>query len=259
MYIESPHNARVRDWSQLKTKKGRDQQGLFLVEGLRLIRDLLDSGFRVTALLVDVGSDAFDEAVRERATEKGVPIFELSPKAFEAISDTVSPQGHIAVAALPNLEGSDVHDNTVVLLDGIQDPGNVGTLIRSADAFGMDLVCCGTGTVDPFSPKVVRSSMGGLFRTRVVQSDTVRMIQSWLERHPQGQVVLAAAQADSVSSDLDWQKPTLVMIGSEASGVSASAEALATQHVRIPMMGRADSLNAAVAGSILMYESVRQR
>jgi RNA methyltransferase, TrmH family len=261
MYLESPNNSRVKEWSQLKNKKGRTEQGRFLVEGYRLVEEALRSGLAVDALLWDVGTDELPETLQEAAYERGVPIFELSPKAFASVSDTVTPQGVIAVVQKPRFgkNGGQTPTSRVLLLDGLQDPGNVGTLLRCADAFGIEEVCCGTGTVDPYSPKVVRASMGGIFRLSVVVEDAVKYIRNWLGCQPNGRVVMSSADASIECDAFDFTRPFILVIGSEAFGVSDAVRTLATDDVKIPMVGMTESLNAAMAGSVLLYEAFRQR
>lgn len=259
MYLESPQNPKVRTWSTLKTKKGRTEENEYIVEGMRLVEELLNSERDVTSLLWNVGTDELPEDVLQKAKERSIPVFELSPKAFEAVSDTVTPQGVIAIATIPSAHEATETASHVMLLDGVQDPGNVGTLIRSAEAFGFHKLCCGTGTVDAYAPKVVRASMGGLFRLHVFSQGTEDYILGWRALWPDGQVVLTTTSADTSCQEADFTRPSLIVIGSEAFGVSAAAAELATLPIRIPMSGQTESLNAAIAGSVIMYEVFRQR
>lgn len=263
MYIESASNPRVKTWSQLKTKKGRQTTGLFLVEGIRLVAEGIASGLRVEAVLWDVGTAELPADIVTALQASRVPVVELSPTAFAAVADTVTPQGVIAVVKRPDgrlaaaLQGRAAA--LALALDGVQDPGNLGTLLRSADAFGASLVGCGSGTVDPFSPKVVRASMGGLFRVRVSTEATGSFVQRWKSENGLGQVVSTAASSTTLCTEVNFCKPTLLLIGSEANGISDAVAALADVTVRIPMELQAESLNAAMAGSILLYEAYRQR
>lgn len=259
VYLESPQNPKIHRWSQLKSKKGRLTEGAFLVEGVRLVDDLLRSSLVVEAVLWDVGTDELPETLTETAQLRGVPLIELAPRAFAAVADTVTPQGVIAVAKLPRADVAPPSVKFGLVLDNLRDPGNVGTLVRSADAFGADLVLCGTGTVDPYSPKVVRASMGGTFRVPVQSAATAEFLTAWREVWPEGRIVLADAKADLDCDHFDFTGPVLIVIGNEASGASALAAGLATDTLQIPMTGMADSLNAGIAGSILLYEANRQR
>jgi len=257
VYIESPQNSRIRSFSQLKTKKGRAEQGLFIVEGFRLIEEVLESDIEIEAVLWDVGTDELQSHIANHEKVRG-HFLELSPDAFAAVADTVTPQGAIVIAKIPT-PGKHPLAEQVVLLDGMQDPGNVGTILRTCDAFGIGGVCCGTGTVDPYSPKVVRASMGGLFRLNVQSADSERFVENWTKLHPGGQVIVSAAHGDTLCYETVLSGPYLLVIGSEAQGVRPSVSEHATTRVSIPMQGDAESLNAGVAGSILLYEAFRQK
>ncbi|MCL6592539.1 MAG: RNA methyltransferase [Alicyclobacillus sp.] len=264
MLIESVHNPRVRAWAGLKSKRGRVREQAFLVEGVRLTQEALQSSLDVLALLVCADAEwaglskAAQAQLADWAAARKVPVYTLSPAAFAAVADTVTPQEVMAVVALPPAHPGEPAPWTV-LLDGLQDPGNAGTLLRSAEAFGVTEVCFGSGCVDPFAPKVVRAAMGGLFRLRVHNAESLGFVQRWRRAWPEGRVVVAAATGGCSCDELDWRRPTLLCIGSEAHGVSAAVQAAADVSVRIPMAGRAESLNAAMAGTVLMYEAMRQR
>ncbi|SIT08129.1 TrmH family RNA methyltransferase [Alicyclobacillus vulcanalis] len=255
MYIESQHNDRVREWARLKTRRGRQKSGLFLVEGERLVTELLASHVHLEALLYNAALDEPPDAVwnHPKSVDRR---FVLSPQAFALIADTETPQGLIAVAAIPKVDPH--YPSRVLVLDAVQDPGNVGTLIRSAEAFGFDEIVFGTGTVDPYSPKVVRASMGGLFRVRVIAADPARYLAAWRRRHAQGTIVATAADAAERCDRAALGEQLALVIGNEARGVSDALRALADRTVAIPMAGKAESLNAAMAGTILLYEAYRQ-
>lgn len=261
LYIESAQNARVKTWANLKSKKGRQTSGTFLVEGERLVMEALQSHFSIEAVLWDVGTDELSDVVQHACEARGIKVIELSPAAFNAVSDTVTPQGIAAVVGMPSPVGMGKFDGnqTALVVDGVQDPGNLGTLLRSADAFGVGVLCCGTGSVDPYAPKVVRASMGGIFRLNVVVQSSARFIEAWKQKHPDGQVVTTRAQAHTPCFQVDFCQPTLLLIGSEAAGVSEEAGNLADLEIAIPMEVGAESLNAGMAGSILLYEAYRQR
>lgn len=231
---------------------------MFLVEGVRLVQDLLDSDWPLECIFVDAFAEQNVAGLRRhpRWPESAI---EVSSHAFAALSDTVSSQGVVAVARIPADMRTPTYASTVCLLDGVQDPGNVGTLLRSADAFGVGEFCVGRGTVDVFAPKVARSSMGGLFRVRSVQKDSVTYLQEWKLRHPGGSIYVADSTGRDVCVNAKFLEPWLLVIGNEANGVSMDVKNLATHLISIPMVGKAESLNAAMAGSILLYEAFRMR
>ncbi|AEJ44194.1 tRNA/rRNA methyltransferase (SpoU) [Alicyclobacillus acidocaldarius subsp. acidocaldarius Tc-4-1] len=255
VYIESAHNDRVRAWARLKTRRGRERMGLFLVEGERLVAELLHSPLRLEALLWNVASDEPPGPLWRHPKADGRR-YELSPQAFAAVADTETPQGVMAVAAIPQAEPR--YGPRVLVLDAIQDPGNVGTLVRSAEAFGFGEIVFGTGTVDPYAPKVVRASMGGLFRVNAVAGDAKAYLRAWRDRHPDGVVVATAADARERCDEAPMAGEVAVVIGNEARGVSDAVRQWAQRCVAIPMAGKAESLNAAMAGTILLYEAYRQ-
>lgn len=257
MFIESTSNDRVKNWAKLKTRKGRGHQGTFLVEGLRLVEELLASEWMIEAILWDVGTDELPDSIQTIVAERRISFIELSPEAFAVVSDTVTPQGIIAVAQLPMQ--SPLYPPSVVLFDGVQDPGNLGTLVRSAFAFGCTEVVAASGSVDPFSPKVVRASMGSLFRVSTVLADAASYIDEWRHRHPLGQVIVTDAKSGTLAHQQQVDGSSLVVIGNEAVGVTDQTAALATVSVRIPMEAGAESLNAAMAGTVILYEVYRQR
>jgi TrmH family RNA methyltransferase len=256
VYIESPANDRVRAWARLKTRRGRLQQQAFLAEGRRLLAEVLSARLKVKAVLWDVGTDELPPDLSAELARREIPVFELSPQAFAAVADTVTPQGVIAIVERPqvNLEDIPAH---ALLLDGVQDPGNVGTLLRTAEAFGIRHVCCGQGTVDPYSPKVVRAAMGGVFRLDVSTLPASDFIDRWRRTWPSGQVLVASAGGSKDCHRVDYGQPTLMVIGNEAHGISQDVAERADVQVRIPMRGAAESLNAAIAGAILLYEMMR--
>jgi len=277
MYIESQQNVKIKDWAQLKTRKGRKLQGLFLIEGIRLVHELLASTFTIRAILWDTGTEEIPEDILVAIKNRQIPLYELSCPAFAAVADTVNPQGLMAIAEIPlevrvpgynddtnmsflvRTEGTSVHVDRghAMLLDGVQDPGNVGTLIRSADAFEIRNVLVGTGSVDAYAPKVVRASMGGVFRSRIATGSSENLITGWKTMYPKGQVVVASAGALTSCASINFKNPTLLVIGSEAAGVSEIVTTLADVFVKIPMSSAVESLNAGIAGSILLYEAFR--
>ncbi|WP_067923448.1 TrmH family RNA methyltransferase [Alicyclobacillus shizuokensis] len=258
MYIESPANDRVRAWAKLKTRRGRLQQQAFLAEGPRQLDEALAADADILAVLWDVGRDELSASVREQLQARRIALVELSPQAFAGVSDTVTPQGVITVVRLPEPPLTQLPARCVVL-DGIQDPGNVGTLLRTAEAFGIPHVCCAKGTADPYAPKVVRAAMGALFRLAISQLPALDFVRQWRQQWPQGQVLAAGTGGSVACHTQSYEPPTLMIIGSEARGVSQEVVQAADREIRIPMTGHAESLNAAAAGAILLYEMTRPR
>ncbi|MFX4303117.1 TrmH family RNA methyltransferase [Alicyclobacillus tolerans] len=259
-YIESPQNPKIRSLARLKKKNERWQKRRFLVEGEQLVRDLLESELCIeTLVLLSTRQRDFSALESLSGYKKIEHVWEVSEQAYALVSDTESSQGILAVAVWPEEKTRPQYPEHVLLLDGLQDPGNVGTLIRSAEAFGVQEVCCGIGTVDFLSPKVVRAAMGGLFRLSVVGEALSVYIEEWKRCYPGGHVIAAQADAERMCHDVSLTAPTLLVIGSEAHGISASLLHLIDETLSIPMQKTVESLNAAMAGSVLLYEMYRQR
>lgn len=255
--ISSTANAHVKYIRSLSAdRRQRHRERSFVVEGVRLVSTALDAGVALPLALYA------PEQLRQ--TEAGTRLlhrlavqpncYEATPRAVAAAADTVSPQGVVAVAPWPRLAPA---PGLVLVLDAVQDPGNVGTLLRSAEAAGVGQVLCGPGTGDVYSPKVVRAAMGAHF-TLALQADVPwDALAEMLHATPS--IYAAVGVATTPYYAVDWRGPAALIIGNEAHGIGREALALATRHVCIPIQGQAESLNAAVAGSIILFEAVRQR
>lgn len=245
--ISSARNPKVTSWKSLHDRKGRDSLNAFLVEGAKMVGEALDSGLDVQALLL---RDGYEPPFPLPGC---VPSYILSGNAFSSVSDTRTPQG---IAAVLSRRVLPLSGNRFVALDNVQDPGNVGTIIRTADAAGLDGVILGPGCADLFSPKVLRSTMGSIYRMRF----------SFSEDLPQALRGFRAQGFSVLSSQLDGEpfyerkhvNPSFILIiGNEGNGISAPVQAEATHSLRLPMRGGAESLNAAVAAGIMMYDLMK--
>jgi RNA methyltransferase, TrmH family len=256
--ISSQANSHVK-WirSLAADRKSRRRERLFVLEGVRLVADALEHGG--TLDLVLYAPDQLDETPAGR--ELGAQLERLphsypaTAPVVAAAADTVHPQGVVALARWPQVDPG--QPGIILVLDGIQDPGNAGTLLRSAEAVGAAQVLCVSGTVDIYSPKVVRAAMGAHMRLALEQD------LSWDETGERLSIVdhvyAADAEARMPYYAADWRQPAALIVGNEAHGLSAAARERATAPIGIPMRGRAESLNAAVAGSVILFEALRQR
>ncbi|ALS23776.1 TrmH family RNA methyltransferase [Paenibacillus naphthalenovorans] len=260
--ISSVQNPRIKQWTELQSRKGREKQGRFLIEGIHLVQEALRSDLIPEVVAYsDERAEACADLLQE-AAERGMELVQVTEAVLAKCTDTQTPQPVFAVVPkLPwraaDLISASEQDGLVVVIDGIQDPGNLGTIIRSADAVGASGVLLGKGTVDLYNPKTVRSTMGSLFHLPIVQGD----LAQWLpEAASRGIQVAATRLEDAVSLyDYDFRRPTWFVIGNEGQGVSAEVQQLVQCHVRIPMQGRAESLNAAMAATVVLFEAMRQR
>ena len=246
-HITSLKNPKVAIWKSLKDRKGRRETGCFLVEGRKMVEEALASAFPVEAVLVDA------DRLSEFSLPAKVPVFSMPGHVLAAVCDTKTPQG---IAAVVRMADVPLSGKRLVAMDGVQDPGNVGTIIRTADAAGFDGVILSAQCADVFSPKVLRATMGSVFRMGIrVTGDLPGMLEK-----------LVQEGASVLSSQLDgepfYQRSAMnerfvLVIGSEGNGVTDEVKAVATHKVKLPMRGGAESLNAAVAAGIMMYELTR--
>ena len=270
--ITSSNNPKVKAFAALKEKKYREQTGLYLVEGVFGVAEYIHAGAQLEAVLFDSFGANFDQIVSlvQECEEQGVRAYELSAQLLARVSDTEHPQGVIAVVRMPrfdamsvlSLDGSqsqawrDCRD-VIVIADGVRDPGNLGTMIRSADAVGARAVVVTAGSADPFAPKVVRSSAGSLARLPVLSLDALTML-SILADTGYRLLAMEAHHGQSVFAT-DLLGPLAIVIGGEASGISEQVKLAAHQAVSLPMPGLTESLNAGVTSAVMLYEALRQR
>jgi TrmH family RNA methyltransferase len=247
------HVKRIR--SLVRSRKERHHERMFVVEGVRLVEE---------ALLYAIPASILYVPEQLQATPRGrwlLSQVEQQPDAaptttaiLAELSAVESSQGIIAAVPLPQLTPATL--SLVLVLDGVQDPGNVGTLLRSAEAAGVDLVVCLSGTADVWSPKVVRAAMGAHFRLPLVDAVDWTTIRPQLE--PLTAIYAATQHAERTYDQVDWRQPVALVVGNEANGVSLETLQIA-QQVTIPMAGAVESLNAGIAGSVLLFEAARQR
>lgn len=253
--IESRQNATLKHLQRLRReKKYRKACGEMLCEGGKMLEEALRSGAFIRSVLVRADAP-LPEGVRQ-AEARGARLFDAPAALFALASDVETPQDVVFSCACPQW-GTDTLTDTdrVLLLDGLQDPGNLGTILRTAEAFALGAVVLCEGCADPFSPKVVRATMGAVFRQPTVFLPLAEAVYRLREN---GLPVYAAAlHADSVPLCSVPLSRAAVIIGSEGRGVSPQALELADRRVVIPMAGRAESLNAGVAAAILIYEMTK--
>ena len=250
----------IRD---LGRRRGRERRGLSLAEGVRLVEEAVASGIEVRGAAVSPGLEATTRgrALKSSLAARGVPLEEVSDSELAALADTEQPQGIVAVVRPPawSLDRIATPPGAVLLvLDAVQDPGNAGTLLRTAHALGAAGVVALKGTVDLTSPKVLRGSMGALFRLPAVATEAAELL-AWASARG---IELWVAEADGEALTRpavprDRRPPLALIVGNEGAGVSRELEAAASRRVSIPLAGGAESLNVAVAAGILLYEVTR--
>ena len=247
--ITSSSNKTYKYFKSLLQKKSRYESGEFVVEGIKSVRDAVASGKEISAIII---SDEFAEEFDYGENE----IYEIPAPLFEKLCDTKTPQGIAAVIKMYETAGFEPDmDGAYVYCDGVSDPGNLGTIIRTADAAGFSGVILSDTCADIYSPKTVRASMGSFFNINLIAGKTVEDLMKYKSM---GFNLLGGALTDKT---LDYRaavykKPTIIIVGNEANGISDEVLKICTS-VKIPIYGRAESLNAAMAAGILMYEWAR--
>lgn len=260
--ISSSQNQAVKEIKSLKNRRDREEKGLFYVEGRRIVEEALKEGTDIKAVAVseDFASDPRNAGLLEKLDKPGIKVYLLTQKLFKEITDTETPQGILAVIGIRKHELAHELDRKglYVIMDSVRDPGNMGTIIRTADAAGFSGVILSKGCVDVYNSKVLRSTMGSVFHMPVYQACDVKETVSLMKSN--GISVYVSHLEGKVSIfEADMSSGVAIAIGSEADGVSGELKSLADLLVRIPMPGKAESLNASVAAGIMIYEAVRQR
>lgn len=252
MLISSPHNDRVKLVRTLQQQgKARRKHQRLVLEGVRLMTDALDAGARPDFVLHLEDADtpgAPVYALLARLRADGIPVFAITPDLMTALSDTETPQGVLGVFPLPELPAPD-NPALIVVADGWRDPGNLGTLIRTGAAAGVDLLLLTRGTVDPTNPKAIRAAMGAHYRIPIRTLDWNTIAQAYSAHR----FYLADAAGETLYTAIDWRAPSAIVVGGEAHGFAAAAAQIPHNRVRIPMAPGAESLNAAVAAAVLIY------
>ena len=258
--IQSRHNKIIKEILSLKSKKYRRMKQCYIVEGFRFVREALMSGTEVRHICFSTGF--FEKTGRELEPlmNSQIRCFEVPEGLFRQLAETDSPQGvlavvHITVKPLSYLYRKGFRG---LILDCVQDPGNAGTVIRSAHALGFDAVVATKSSVDIFSGKVLRATMGSLFYIPVIDCMEEEEILSFCRKHDV-KVIISRPENAKACHETDLSGGFFLVVGNEGKGVSGTMESKVSEYCFIPMPGGAESFNAAVAASILMYESNRQR
>lgn len=237
----------------LKNRKFRLEEQKFVVEGPHLVAEAQE--------FVEYILYSQDSSLLAKLKTQGLESFKVTKKQFAELSRVDTPQGILAVVKKPKISLKDmtrVINPLIVFCVGVQDPGNLGTIIRTADAVAASGIILSRGTVDLYNDKVIRASMGSMFHLPIVQIGSIVEIIAKLKQQ-QVNIVAAAGQASKSFFETDFKKATAIIIGNEGAGLPADILRLADEVVSIPMPGRSESLNVAVAGSIMLYEAVKQR
>ena len=259
--IKSSSNQYIKEVKKLNKKKDRTKKGLYFIEGVRIVEDAIKSKASVEYILYSDRLFQTEEGKRlfNIISEK-FRCYEIEHNLFKEVSDTENSQGVLAVVRMKEHTLDDIRKNKsfIIFLDKLQDPGNMGTIIRSADALGVSGIIVSKGSVDIYNPKVVRSTMGSIFHIPIVQiEDSIDTINKLKK---DGVKILATTLDEAnYCYNVDLKEDILIIIGNEGRGISEDLINISNENVIIPMIGKSESLNVAMASSIIMYEVLRQR
>ncbi|SER90359.1 TrmH family RNA methyltransferase [Salipaludibacillus aurantiacus] len=243
--IESAQNAKIKAWKKLHTKKERDKSGLFLIEGKHLIEEALKSQLNIKDLVIQEGRQMPEEWNVKELTKVYV-----TDRVMKELAETETPQGIVAVCEQPEKENLPLDDGKYLFIDAVQDPGNLGAMIRTADAAGMSGVVLGQGTADPYNGKVIRSTQGSLFHLPIQKMNLEEAVEICKENKLP---VFGTSLKGSTYTAIQPQKKFALIVGNEGSGVNPGLLEQTDQNLYIPIFGEAESLNVAIATGILLY------
>lgn len=257
--ISSKDNEMIKNIKKLKEKKYRDETNTFIIEGIKLVEEAIQEKAEIR--LIVICEDCIEDGTISKSQLYEIAKQEciyVTEKVFSILTDVKTPQGILAVIEKKNNSVEiDETQEMILALDQIQDPGNLGTILRTVDSANLKQIIIDKNGADPYSPKVVRSTMGAIFRIKIIQVENLK--QKLQELQKKGYEIIATSLDTSKDIyQISYQKQVIV-IGNEANGVSKEIQQLANQKVKIPMLGKTESLNASVAAGIIIYEYVRRK
>lgn len=258
--ISSTANGQIKNLIQLQKKsRARVEQGIFVIEGIKMFEESRDGGYLLKAY---VSESFYEEKIAKSPNYfNGISYEIVSEHVLNEAAETKTPQGIMATVTMPTytLEQMIKKDNAnLVLLEDIRDPGNLGTIVRTAEGAGITGIILSKTSVDMYNPKVIRSTMGAIYRMPFVYvEDFIETLQVLKENELT--IYAAHLKGSKYYDEVEYEDKCAIMIGNEANGLSDESSSLASKYIKIPMCGQVESLNAAVASAILMYEIYRQR
>lgn len=257
--ISSKDNEIIKKIKSLKEKKYRDIENCYIIEGIKLVKEAIVENAKIKQIVVC--EDCINDGEIDTDTLYEIAKFDVvyvTEKVFKTITDVKTPQGIIAVIEKNNINSKiDYSQDIIIALDGVQDPGNLGTILRTVDSANLKQIILSKESADSYNPKVVRSTMGAIFRVNIIEEDSLKdMLQEAKKNN--FKVMVTSLDTKNSIYDVDYSKKVIV-IGNEANGVSKEVQVIADEKVKIPMLGKTESLNASVAAGIIIYEYVRKK
>ena len=259
LVISSKDNELVKHIKKLKDKKYRDESNEYIVEGVKLIEEAVKENAKIKKIIVCEDTTRTYEIPTNVMLEiaKYECIY-VTEKIFATITQVTNPQGIMAIIEKNDKNKEiDFTQDIIVALDDVQDPGNLGTILRTVDSIGLNQIIVSKGTADAFNAKVVRSTMGAIFRINIIEVEDLKQSIKEMKKH-HFKLMVTSLQTDNSIYDIDFNKK-IIVIGNESNGVSQEIQDMADEKAKIPMLGKTESLNASVAAGIVIYEYVRQK
>ncbi len=257
--ITSKDNELIKHIRKLKDKKYRDEYNEYVVEGIKIVEEAVKENVKIKQIIICNDTTKTYEIPTHIMLEiaKYECIY-VTDKIFNLITQVTNPQGIMAIIEKNSKENEiDYTQDIILALDDVQDPGNLGTILRTADSIGLNQIVVSKGTADAFNSKVVRSTMGAIFRIKIVETENLIQSIKEMKKH-HFKLMVTSLQTENSIYDINFNKK-IIVIGNEANGVSKEIQDMADEKAKIPMLGRTESLNASVAAGIVMYEYVRQK
>ena len=256
--ITSKDNENIKSIKKLKERKYRDLNNEYIIEGIKILKEAIQEKAVIKKIVICeecLANNIIDEKLLYEIAK--YDCLYVSKKIFEGLTDVSKPQGILAVVEKNNKKDINYNEDIIVALDGLQDPGNLGTILRTLDSANLAQVVVSKDTVDAYNPKVVRSTKGAIFRVNIVETENLKETLKEMKRHKY-KVMCTDLTASKNIYEVDYTKKILV-IGNESNGISKELLDMADEKIIIPMLGKTESLNASVATSIIVYEYVRRK
>ena len=257
--ISSKDNELIKHIKKLKDKKHRDESNEYIIEGVKLIEEAVKEKARIKKIIVCEDTTRTYEIPTHIMYE--IAKYEcvyVTNKVFASITQVTNPQGIMAIIEKGDTNVQiDYTQDIIVALDDVQDPGNLGTILRTVDSIGLNQIIVSKGTADAFNSKVVRSTMGAIFRVKIIEVENLPQSIKEMRKH-HFKLMVTSLQTENSIYDIKFNKK-IIVIGNEANGVSKEIQEMADEKAKIPMLGKTESLNASVAAGVVMYEYVRQK
>lgn len=257
--ITSKDNELIKHIRKLKDKKYRDESNEYVVEGVKLVEEAVKENAKIKQIIVCEDTTRTYEIPTHIMLEIArYECISVSNKIFNIITQVTNPQGIMAIIEKNAQDAQiDYSQDIIVVLNDVQDPGNLGTILRTVDSIGLNQIIVSKGTADAFNSKVVRSTMGAIFRIKIIEVENLAQAIKEMRKH-HFKLMVTSLQTKNSIYDIDFNKK-IIVIGNEANGVSKEIQDMADEKAKIPMLGRTESLNASVAAGVVMYEYVRQK